>query len=108
MVPIRALVMSDLHFGSAFSLRAALREAVGLVVHFQDVDVVGQAVEERAGQVHSVHLRRPKSDSLPMSIERVGLVQCILQAASSESDHIQDKLVINRLGTWNASHRHRS
>ena len=27
-----------------------MREAVGLAVHFQDMDVVGQAVEERAGE----------------------------------------------------------
>ncbi len=27
-----------------------MREAVGLAVHFQDMDVVGQAVEGRAGE----------------------------------------------------------
>ena len=47
--PIGALVIFGLDPGLSFSLRAALREAVGFTVHFQDVDVVGQAVEERAG-----------------------------------------------------------
>ena len=28
----------------------ALREAVALAVHFEDVDVVGQQIEQRAGQ----------------------------------------------------------
>ena len=36
--------------GSSFSLRSALRQSVGLAVHFQNVDVVIQTVEERAGQ----------------------------------------------------------
>jgi len=48
--PIGALVIFGLDAGSAFSLRSALRQAVGFAVHLQDVDVVGQAVEERAGE----------------------------------------------------------
>ncbi len=48
--PIGALVIFGLDAGSAFSLRPALRQAVGFAVHLQDVDVVGQAVEERAGE----------------------------------------------------------
>ena len=48
--PIGALVIFGLDPGLSFSLRAALRQAVGFAVHFQDVDVVGQAVEERAGE----------------------------------------------------------
>lgn len=35
---------------SAFSLRSTLRETVGLSVHFENVDVVGQTVEERTGE----------------------------------------------------------
>ena len=48
--PIGALVIFGLDASSAFSLRSALCQAVGFAVHFQDVDVVGQAVEERAGE----------------------------------------------------------
>jgi hypothetical protein len=48
--PIGALLIFGVDPGSAFSLRSALCEAVGLAVHFQNVDVVGQSVEERAGQ----------------------------------------------------------
>ena len=48
--PIGALVIFGLNPGSACSLRATLRQSVGLAVHFQNVDVVGQTVEERAGQ----------------------------------------------------------
>ena len=48
--PIGALVLFGLDPGSAFSLRSALRQSVGLAIHFQNVDVVSQAVEERAGQ----------------------------------------------------------
>ena len=47
--PIGAFVIFGLDPWSSFLLRAALREAVGLAVHFQNVDVVGQAVEERSG-----------------------------------------------------------
>ena len=46
--PIGALLINRPFPGSAFSFRAALREAVGLAVHFQDMDVMGQAVEKRA------------------------------------------------------------
>ena len=48
--PIGALVILCVPPWSSFSLRSALREAVGLAVHFQDMDMMGQAVEERAGQ----------------------------------------------------------
>ena len=48
--PIGALLIFGHDPGSSFSLRSALREAVGLAVHFQDVDVVGQTIEQRAGQ----------------------------------------------------------
>ena len=48
--PIGALLIFNLIPWSAFLLRSALRQAVGLAVHFQVVDVVGQTVEERAGQ----------------------------------------------------------
>ena len=48
--PIGALVLFGFYPGSAFSLRSALRQSVGLAIHFQNVDVVGQTVEERAGQ----------------------------------------------------------
>ena len=48
--PIGALVIFSLDPGLSFSLRSALCQAVGFAVHFQDVDVVGQAVEERAGE----------------------------------------------------------
>ena len=47
--PIGALVIFGLDPGSTFSLRPALRQAVGLAVHLKDVDMVGQAIEERAG-----------------------------------------------------------
>jgi hypothetical protein len=48
--PIGALVIFGLDPGLSLSLRPALRQAVGFAVHFQDVDMVGQAVEERAGE----------------------------------------------------------
>jgi hypothetical protein len=38
--PIGALVIFGFDPGSSFSLRAALRQAIGLTVHLQDVDVV--------------------------------------------------------------------
>jgi len=47
--PIGALVIFGFDPGSSFSLRAALRQAIGLTVHLQDVDVVCQTVEKRAG-----------------------------------------------------------
>ena len=40
----------DFWWRSACFSRLALSEAVGLAVHLEDMDVVGQAVEKRAGQ----------------------------------------------------------
>ena len=48
--PIGDLLIFGVNPGSAFLLRPTLRQSVGLAVHFQNVDVVGQMVEERAGQ----------------------------------------------------------
>ena len=48
--PIGALVIFGLLPWLSFPFRPALRQAVGFAVHLQDVDVVGQAVEERAGE----------------------------------------------------------
>jgi len=35
---------------SAFAFGAALGQAVGLAVHLEDMDVMGEPVQERAGQ----------------------------------------------------------
>ena len=46
-------------FGRVLASRPALPEPVVLAVHFQDVDMMGDAVEQRAGEALAGEHRRP-------------------------------------------------
>ena len=46
-------------FGRALASRSALPEPVALAVHLQDMDMVGDAVEQRAGEALAGEHRRP-------------------------------------------------
>ena len=46
-------------FGRALASRSALPEPVALAVHLQDMDMVGDAVEQRAGEALAGEDRRP-------------------------------------------------
>src|SRR5699024_11225541 len=51
--------LSGFASGSARAAGSALGEPIGLAVHLEDVDVMGEPIEERAGQALLAEGRRP-------------------------------------------------